>query len=308
MAETSVLHPGSGAAQALPGGQKKQRFWRGELQGSEYIWALAFLVPYVAVFFVFVVYPVAFGVWMGSKPSLYGQLVGDPIYQMTIVNTLLYLVIDVNLEVGLAFILSGFFMRKGWWSKALLMVWVLPWAIPAVPIYISMHWMFNGEYGFINNALWTFFHINGPDWLTSRWLAFGAMVVSHLWKYTPFWTVIFLAGRMAIPSEIREAARVDGATGLRSFYHITVPMLANLYLVATLLLTIWILGDFTTPYFITGGGPAMTTYVLANLGIRDAFQIAQPRLGVAAVMSALPLIIPLVFVLMRKLRSAQVEV
>ncbi|HZE14527.1 MAG TPA: sugar ABC transporter permease [Mycobacterium sp.] len=309
---TSVVQSNSGAAvQALPGPQRRSHFWRGTLQGSEYTWALAFVIPYIGIFLAFVLYPVLFGLWMGNPFYkdfyLYRQLFDDPIYRMTVVNTLLYLVIDVNLEIGLAFILSGFFMRKGWWNKALLMIWVLPWAIPAVPIYISMHWMLNGEYGFINSALWSFFHINGPDWLTSRWLAFASMVASHLWKNTPFWTVIFLAGRMAIPPEIRDAAKVDGCTGIRSFFHITIPMLANLYLVATLLLTIWLLGDFTTPYFITGGGPAMQTYVLANLGIRDAFDIAQPRVGVAAVMSALPLVIPLVVVLMRKLRSAQVE-
>jgi multiple sugar transport system permease protein len=88
---------------------------------------------------------------------------------------------------------------------------------------------------------------------------------------------------------------------------ITFPMLANLYLVCTLLSTIFTVGDFNTSTFVSGGGPAFSTYVLATLGIRDAFEIAQPRLGVAAVMSALPLIIPLVIILMRKLRTAQVQ-
>jgi multiple sugar transport system permease protein len=84
-------------------------------------------------------------------------------------------------------------------------------------------------------------------------------------------------------------------------------MIGNLYLVCTLLGTMFTLGDFNTIYFITGGGPAMSTYVLANLGIRNAFDLANPRLGVAAVLTALPVVIPLVFLLMRKLKSAQVE-
>ena len=67
------------------------------------------------------------------------------------------------------------------------------------------------------------------------------------------------------------------------------------------------LGDFNAVYFVSGGGPANSTQVLATLGIRNAFEIAQPRLGVAAVMSALPMVIPLVIVLMRKLRTAQVQ-
>src|SRR5689334_6381988 len=123
----------------------------------------------------------------------------------------------------------------------------------------------------------------------------------------PFWTVILLAGRMAIPQELYEAADVDGATGVKRFVHVTFPLLANLYLVSTLLSTIWTLGDFTTVFFVSGGGPALSTHVLATLGIRDAFTIAQPQLGVAAVMSALPLLIPLVIILMRKLRTAEVQ-
>jgi multiple sugar transport system permease protein len=203
--------------------------------------------------------------------------------------------------------MSGFFMRPGWWTKALLMVFILPWAVPALPSFISIHWMLNGEWGLVNNVLYSMFHIDGPSWLNERWLALGSVIVSHVWKWMPFWTVILLAGRMAIPTEIRDAAKVDGATGLKSFLYISFPLLANLYLICTLLSTIFTLGDFNEVYFITGGGPANLTHVLATLGVRDAFDLAQPRLGVAAVMSALPLMIPLVIVLMRKLKTAEVQ-
>jgi multiple sugar transport system permease protein len=109
---------------------------------------------------------------------------------------------------------------------------------------------------------------------------------------------------MAIPQDVYEAAAVDGATGIRRFVHITFPLLANIYLVSTLLATIWMLGDFTTVYFVSGGAPALQTEVLATLSIREAFTVGDPRLGVAAILSALPLLIPLVIVLLRKLRTA----
>ena len=175
------------------------------------------------------------------------ELLADPIYQQTVVNTVLYLVIGVNLKMFGALLLSGFFMRRGWWVKGLLMIYVLPWAVPALPTFISIHWMLNGQWGLVNNVLWDLFHIDGPGWLdTSRWLALGSVIVSYIWKKMPFWTVILLAGRMAIPQELYEAAEVDGATGLRRFVHITFPLLANLYLVCTLLSTIFTLGDFNT--------------------------------------------------------------
>jgi multiple sugar transport system permease protein len=283
------------------------RYWQGSLRGSEFTWAVAFVVPYIAVFLAFVVYPVFYGAWMGSNPHLYADLFADPIYQSTVVNTLLFLAFGVNLKLFLALMLSGFFMHPGWPTKALLMIFVLPWAVPALPTFISIHWMLNGEWGLLNNALYTLFGIEGPSWLNTRWLALGTAIFSHIWKWLPFWTVILLAGRMSIPHEIMDAAKVDGATGLRSFIHVTFPLLANLYLVLTLLATIFLLGDFNTVTFVTGGGPANSTHVLATLGIRNAYEMGHPELGMAAVLSALPLMIPLVIVLMRKLRTTEVQ-
>ena len=296
-----------GAVRPPRGARSGRIGWFGTPQGSDRTWVLAFVVPYVAVFVLFVLFPVGYGLWLGSDPASYAELFADPIYLRTVFNTLLFLTVGVNLHLFLALLLSGFFMLRYRWVKPLMLVFILPWAVPALPTFISIHWMLDGQWGFINNALWELFHINGPSWLDTRWLAMGSVIVAYIWKWTPFWTVILLAGRMAIPQEIYEAAKIDGATGLRSFVHVTFPLLANLYLVCTLLSTIWTLGDYNTVHFVSGGGPALSTHVLATLGIRDAFEIDNPRLGMAAVMSALPLLIPLVIVLMRKLRTTEVQ-
>ena len=282
-----------------------RRAWFSGIHGADYVWAIAFALPYAAIFFAFVVYPIAFGLWMGSDTALYDELFADPRYLTAVVNTLLYVGIGVNLKMFLAFLLSGFFMRKRWWSKALLVIFILPWATPALPAYMSIHWFLNGQWGMLNNILYTLFGIDGPVYLNEHWMGLGANISAYIWKTLPFWTIILLAGRMSVPQELYEAAEVDGATGLRRFAHITVPMLANLYLVCTLLDMVFALGDFNATYFVSGGGPAMSTEVLATLGIRYAFTVALPRLGVAAVMSALPLLIPLVILLMRKLRMSE---
>ena len=293
--------------QAVSPARPRRQVRRLGLQGSEFTWAVAFVIPYVGVFLAFVAYPVAYGLWLGSDPALYAELMSEPIYQRTVVNTTLYLVIGVNLKMFGALLLSGFFMRRGWWVKGLLIIYVLPWAVPALPSFMSIHWMLNGQWGLLNNVLWNVFGVDGPGWLeTSRWLALGSVITSHIWKWMPFWTVILLAGRMAIPQELYEAAAMDGATGLKRFTYVTFPLLANLYLVCTLLSTLFTLGDFNSVYFVSGGGPALSTHVLATLGIRDAFEIARPELGVAVVMSALPLMIPLVILLMRKLHTTEV--
>ena len=296
----------SAAQQTLALGRPVVR-WPVALPRPDLCWAIAFATPYTAVFLAFVLYPVAYGLWLGSSPTLYAELFSSPLYLTALMNTLIFVGIGVNLKMALAFLLSGFFMRKRKWIKALLVIFILPWATPALPAFMSIHWMLNGEWGFLNSVLEQVFGIDGPIWLIDRWLALGADLGAYIWKQLPFWTVIFLAGRMSVPRELYEAADVDGATGFRRFVHVTLPLQANLYLVCTLLSTIWTLGDYNTIAFISGGGPAMSTEVLATLGIRYAFTMAVPALGVAAVMSALPLLLPLIFFLMRKLRSTEVQ-
>src|SRR5262245_17010464 len=120
------------------------RFLRGNLKGSEYSWALAFVVPYLAVFLTFVAYPVVYGLWMGSEPGLYRELFDDPVFQKTVVNTALYLAFGVNVKLFLALLLSGFFMRPGRWTKVMLLIFVLHWAVPQVSKSTSTLWIRNG--------------------------------------------------------------------------------------------------------------------------------------------------------------------
>ena len=283
------------------------RWWAGGLNGSDKLWATAFVLPYIAVFLLFVVYPVGYGLYLGSDPRSYVALFNDPIYAETVVNTLLFLAVGVNVKLFLALLLSGFFMRPQRWVKWLLLIFILPWAVPAIPTFISYRWMLNSQWGLINNILWNMFQMDGPPWLDQPQLAMASNIVAYIWKWLPFWTLIFLAGRMAVPKELYESADIDGATGYQRFVHITFPIMSNLYVVCTLLSTIWTLGDYNSVHFVSGGGPALQTHVLATLGIRDAFELSDPRMGMAAVISALPLLIPLVIFLMRKLSKGEVQ-
>ena len=281
--------------------------WPRRRHDFELAWAAAFLVPYAAVFLAFVVYPTAYGLWMARDPSLYRDLMASPLYVRTVVNTLLYVGLAVNVKMFLALLLSGFFMRRRWWITALLPIFILPWALPAIPAFVSFHWMLIGEEGLVNGLLSALLGVEGPLWFNDRLLALGADIVAHIWKWMPFWTLTFLAARLAIPQDIHEAAAVDGATGFRRFAHVILPLLGNLYLVCTLLATLWTVGDFTTVSLVSGGAPSYSTDVLATLGIHYAFEAAQPALGVAAVMSALPLLIPITIVLMRALQTREVQ-
>ena len=286
---------------------RKRHAWYGSMPRADFFWAIAFALPYACVFLAFVVYPILYGFWLGSSPALYVELFDDPTYLTTVANTLIYVVIGVNLKMVMAFLLSGFFNRKSWWTKGLLVIFILPWAMPALPAFLSIHWLLMGEWGFLNALLLQLFGIEGPHYLTDRWPGILSNVASYNWKNTPFWTVIFLAGRMAIPTELFEAAAVDGAKRWQIFRNITMPLMAQLYLVSTLLATVFALGDFNSVFFVTGGGPAMSTEVMATLGIRYAFTLGDPPLGVAAVLTTLPLLLPLVLLLMHLLRKQEMQ-
>src|SRR5580704_6347960 len=261
----------SGSQQALGfrhplAASQPRRPWHIRLQGSDTTWAIAFVVPYVAIFAAFVIYPIAFGLWMGSDPSLYRILFADPLYLTTVVNTLLFVAIGVNVKMFLAFLLSGFFMSKSWWVRSLLAVYLLPWALPGLVVFTSIHFMLVTQWGLLDSLWRAVTGEDGPLFMTSEWIAMAANIVSYIWKWMPFWTLVFLAGRMAIPRDIHEAADIDGATGLQRLIHVTFPLLANVYLISTLLSTLWTLGDFTTVYFVSSGAPAKLTEVLATYG------------------------------------------
>ncbi len=264
-------------------------------------WGLVLVIPYVVVFIFVVVYPILYGIFLGSSPESYLKLIHDPIYLRSAWNTLVFLFIGVNLKLLLALLLSGFFYNTDAWIRWVGVFFLLPWAAPSLPSILSIRWMFNSEWGLINSVLFRLFDIDGPLWLVRPDSAFGLVIATHIWKNLPFWTLILLAGRMAIPKDHYEAADVDGATRLQVFRFITFPALKNLYITCTLLSTIWSLGDFNTVYLLTGGGPTDSTHVFSTLGIRYAFSIGDIHTGVATVITALPLVIPIVFVLIRRL-------
>lgn len=302
----------SGAQQALAAGTiaatpPRRPRWRSHLHGSELTWAVAFVVPYAAVLLAFAVYPIAYALWMGCKPALYAELIAEPHYAEAVLNTALFVGFAANAMMLLALLLSGFFMRPRRWIRGLLIVCMLPWALPAIPAFVSFHWMLIGDYGFIDSLLRVLFGIDGPVWFNDRWTALAADIVAYVWKWLPFWILIFLAGRMAIPQDLYEAADIDGATGYRRFRHVTVPLLANLYLICTALSAIWIIGDFTAADLVSGGAPALSTEVLATLSVHYAYDISKPALGLAAALSALPGLIPFVIVLIRRIESREVQ-
>ena len=263
-------------------------------------WGLVLVIPYLLIFVVFVIYPVGYGLWLARHPASYERLFADPIFFRTVINTVVFVVVSVNIKMMLALGLSGFFLSTRWWVKILSVIFILPWAVPSIPTILSMRFMLNPEWGVINALIYRLTGLDGPNWLNDPTLALALSMLAHIWKSLPFWTLILLAGRMAIPAEQYEAASVDGASMWQKFCFITWPSMRSLYLTSTILSMIWTLGDFNSVYLLTGGGPADLTHVLATLGIRY-LRLDQVDLSLASIVVALPLVLPLVYFMMKRL-------
>jgi len=263
-------------------------------------WGRLMVVPYILVFVVFVLYPVGYGLWLARHPQSYVDLYNDPIFFRSAVNTLVFLVVAINLKMMVAMALSGFFVMERWWIKIVAAIFILPWAVPSIPTILSVRFMLNPEWGIINSAIFRWTGLDGPNWLNDPTLALSLSMVMHIWKSLPFWTLILVAARLSIPSEQYEAASVDGATGWQKFKFITWPSMRSIYLTSTILSMIWTLGDFNSVYLLTGGGPADMTHVLATLGIRY-LRLDQVDLAMASIVVGLPFILPLVYFMMKRL-------
>jgi multiple sugar transport system permease protein len=263
-------------------------------------WGVIMLTPYILVFLVFVLYPVTYGLWLARHPQSYQTLFDDPVFFRTVANTIVFLLVGVNLKFMLALFLSGFFVHERRWIRWLSVIFIIPWAVPAIPTIFSIRFMLNPEWGIVNSLIFRFTGMDGPNWLNDPTLGLSMAMLVHIWKALPFWTLILMAGRLAIPREQYEAASVDGASSWQKFKYVTWPSIRTLYLTSTLLSMIWTLGDFNSVYLLTGGGPADLTHVLATLGIRY-IRLDQVDQAMATIVVALPFVLPLVYFMMKRL-------
>lgn len=268
---------------------------------SRNLQGLLFSLPLIVLFLAFVVYPLYFEVTQALDRYTYEVLFNDPIYVQTIVNTLVYVGIAVNLKLFLALLLSGVLDDDSRSTRFLSAIFLLPWAIPVLPGILSVRWMMSSQWGILN-LISEDLGLGTHHWLASRWTAISALIIFHIWKYLPFWTVIILAARRGIPRQLYEAGAIDGANPFQTFRYISFPLLAGIYLICSLLSMVFTMGDFTNVWLMTGGAPGDSTHVLATLAYRYTFRVGKLDWGVGVFATALPVTLLFIFILIKKIR------
>ncbi|MEA1931652.1 carbohydrate ABC transporter permease [Halohasta litorea] len=198
----------------------------------------------------------------GEGPYLDQLLNGGGIWnalRVSLIYTFVSVPIELALGLGIALLLNRDFKGKYFAQAAIL----FPWAIPTVINARIWAWMFNGQYGVINDLLMRvgiletqFPFLAKPD------TALIAMLFITIWKTSSFMALILLAGLQSIPDHLYEAARMDGASRLRQFRDITLPLLKPTLLVALIFRTLPAFQAFGLPFGLTGGGPSSATTTL----------------------------------------------
>ncbi|PRX19652.1 multiple sugar transport system permease protein [Orenia metallireducens] len=233
-----------------------------------------FLLPTVIVLLLLTVYPLFYAIsisfqkvdsfngihdFVGFKH--YINLVKDINFWVALKNTVVFVLIAVVLETLVGFALALLFNTKIIGRKILRSIILIPMLLPPITVALTWKMMYAYDYGIINNIL-SHFGIAPVEWLSSAKLALFSIIITDVWQWTPFVFLVLLANLQALPIEIYESAKVDGASALKRLVYITLPLLKPGIILVILLRTIDTFRIFDKIYVLTGGGPGNSTETL----------------------------------------------
>jgi len=199
-----------------------------------------------------------------------------------------------------ASVLAHFLIRpfRGKWILRFLIL--LPWAAPVALSTIGFLWIFDSLFSVVNWVLRSLSLVdafNPPQWLGDPTLALAAITTVHAWRLLPFATVIMIAGLASIPNEVNDAARVDGATGLKKLWFVTLPLQLPIATIAVLFGIVFTATDMAVVYILTRGGPFNSTQMLPMWAFQTGINSGSLGPGAAIALYLLP-VLALVTVLM----------
>lgn len=243
-----------------------------------------FITPTLLIFLTFVLGPIAyaaimsFSEWNGiSQPKFVGvqnyvAIFSDPVFWVSLRNTLAYSLGVVPLSMALGLLAAIGLNRAFLPGRALLRtVYFLPFVISAVATATTAAWMFGDTFGVINKILEAV-GLEKVRWLSNRDTALLTVIIATVWVRVGFCMLIYLAGLQSIPSDLLEAAAIDGASTRQRFFAITLPLLRPTTFLLLILNVIYSFEAFDLVYVMTNGGPGYATTVLTIYIYNTAFQ------------------------------------
>ncbi len=201
--------------------------------------------------------------WVGIDNYVFGF--EEPEFWNALKVTVVFVTLDVLIAVAVSLGLALLLRRAGVLQSLTRAVLILPFAMSPALIGVSFRFMFNGEYGVLTKAIgWLIPPLADVIWLASPGYAMAALILSDVWHWFPYLTLIFLGGLAAVPVETEEAALIDGATPWQNILLVVLPQIKGVIAVGLILKTIFALKMFDSVQTLTGAGPGITTQTLAH--------------------------------------------
>ena len=291
----------------------------GEWLDREGVLGPLFVAPALLLLLVLVAYPFCMALYFSLSDAFIGrpsQFIGirnfvnlweSDAFRQTFQNAFVFTSIAIAVKLVLGITLALLLNQQLWFKRLIRGAVLLPWVIPTALSTLGWWWMFNSLYSVVN---WTGISLElmdppGPNWLGQKYYAMTAVIVVNIWRGLPFFAITILAGLLAIPKELYEAAEADGAGPVRQFWYITLPLLKPVLGIIILFSTIFTFSEFNIIYVLTHGGPINSTHLFATLARQVGLESGRIGEGAAISLYLFPV---LVFVVWAQLKSVRKEV
>jgi len=275
--------------------------------GEHYVpfWLVLLAVITIAVI---LIYPLIYSIYLSFMDMSLGRgttifvgirnysdiLFDDPIFRKVLGNNMVFMIISLTSEFLLGFALALLLNRPFRGRRFVRVLFLLPMLAAPVLVGTNFRWIFNSQFGLLN-AILRVFNLPGVAWLVKSPWPMASIIVAEVWQYTPFTTLLLLAGLQSLPDTPFEAAKIDGASWWQQFRYITLPLLVPVISITAILRIVDKFRIFDIVYVMTLGGPARTTDLLPTYTYEVAF--SQVRFGYAAAISWITLMLSLVFLI-----------
>jgi multiple sugar transport system permease protein len=233
------------------------------------------------------------------------------VFYIALRNSVLFTVVAAILKGVLGTSLAFLLLQPFWGKKIVRGLVVIPFTLPIAISVLSWKWMYDSQFSVINwflsriGLIGSYGSADWPIWLGQPYLALAACIIVNVWRTYPFSAIVLLAGFTSVPSEVLDAARVDGTTFMQRFRHVVVPMIAPILLIGFLFDTVFTLSDLSIVYLLTQGGPANATKILPVLAYQVGIQAGALGRGAAISLFLFPLLLPLMILVLRNLKRRE---
>ena len=300
---------------------KTRRHRRNLLESRRFL-ATVLIAPAVVFIVVLVGGPLLLAMYLSLTDAVGGTLGGewvgfdnftdvwrDPNFRRALRNTLLFTIVSQAIVLLCAGLIAHALTQpiRGRWILRFLII--LPWAAPVPLSTIGWLWIYDSLFSVVNwvaKQLHLVDQFDPPQWLGDPTLALAAVISVHAWRIIPFAVVIFLAGLASIPSEVDDAAKVDGAVGLKKFWYVTLPLQLPIATVALLFGIVFTATDMTVVYILTQGGPFNSTQMLTSWAYFTGIRGGALGEGAAVSLYLLPLLVVVAVLMLRFARKVEV--